>query len=80
MLKTICTAIFKASGWTFKSNLPDDLRSFIFIGAPHTSNYDFIPAMALSFLMKRNAKFVIKKEWLKFPFKSHFGTCWSNWY
>jgi 1-acyl-sn-glycerol-3-phosphate acyltransferase len=67
MLKSICTALFKASGWTFKSNLPDDLRSFIFIGAPHTSNHDFIPAMALSFLMKRNAKFVIKKEWLKFP-------------
>lgn len=67
MLRTICTLYFKLSGWTFKSNIPDDLRSFIFLGAPHTSNYDFIPAMALANLLKRNAHFIIKNDWLKFP-------------
>lgn len=43
------------------------------IGAPHTSNYDFIPAMAVSLKMKRHPRFVIKKEWLRFPFNLFFG-------
>lgn len=67
MLKTICYSILKLQGWTFKIDLADDLRSFILLGAPHTSNFDFIPAMALSLLLKRHTRFVIKKEWLKFP-------------
>jgi 1-acyl-sn-glycerol-3-phosphate acyltransferase len=73
MIKQICTLIFKSTGWKFKNPIPDDLRSFVFIGAPHTSNYDFIPAMAVSYLLKRNARFVIKKEWLRFPLNLFFG-------
>jgi len=72
MFREICTLIFKASGWKFKNQVPDDLRSFVFLGAPHTSNHDFLPAMAISYLMKRNAHFVIKKEWLKFPLNLFF--------
>ena len=67
MLRQICTLIFKASGWKFVNQLPDDLRSFIFLGGPHTSNHDIVPALAVATLMKRNSKFVIKSEWLKFP-------------
>lgn len=67
MLKETCTLLFKLSGWKFENNIPDDLRSFILLGAPHTSNYDFIPAMAFAYLLKRNARFVIKSDWLKFP-------------
>jgi 1-acyl-sn-glycerol-3-phosphate acyltransferase len=67
MLRSICTTIFNESGWTFQSNLPENLRSFIFLGAPHTSNYDLIPAMAVATNLKRNAKFVIKNDWVKFP-------------
>lgn len=67
MLKLICTLIFKFSGWRFEGSLPEDLKSFIFIGAPHTSNNDFVPAMAMARNMKRNARFVIKQEWMNFP-------------
>lgn len=67
MLKTLGTLWFKASGWTIKSDLPENLRSFILLGAPHTSNYDFVPAMALANYLGKRAKFVIKNDWLKFP-------------
>lgn len=67
MIKFLFALIFKLTGWKFINPIPDNLRSFVFIGAPHTSNYDFIPAMAIAFLMKRNAKFVIKKSVLFFP-------------
>lgn len=67
MIRPICAAIFQATGWTYKNSIPDELRSFVMIGAPHTSNYDFIPAMTVALKMKRHAHFVIKKEWLRFP-------------
>jgi 1-acyl-sn-glycerol-3-phosphate acyltransferase len=72
MLKLFCTLLFKASGWKFVDKVPKELRSFVFIGAPHTSNFDIVPVLAVSYLMKRNAHFVIKKEWLKFPFGPFF--------
>ncbi len=60
-------------GWSYVNRVPDDLRSFVMIGAPHTSNMDFLPAMSVAHLMKRNARFVIKKEWLTFPLNYFFG-------
>ena len=73
MIREMSYFILKKAGWKFVNNIPDDLRSFVFIGAPHTSYMDFIPAMAISHFMKRNARFVIKKEWMKFPFHYFFS-------
>lgn len=67
MLKPIGNLWFKASGWTLKGQVPENLRSFILLGAPHTSNLDFVPAMALATYLGKRAKFVIKNDWLKFP-------------
>lgn len=68
MLRKFCLFIFRLRGWKFENHIPDDLRSFVFVGAPHTSNFDIIPAMAVAELLNRNARFVIKNDWLKFPF------------
>jgi 1-acyl-sn-glycerol-3-phosphate acyltransferase len=59
--------VFKIQGWKFINKIPADLRSFVFVGAPHTSNADIIPTMAMAYFMKRNTKFVIKNQWLKAP-------------
>lgn len=67
MIKDALALYFKATGWTFKNVVPDDVRAFVMIGAPHTSNYDFVPAMAVAKYLRRDAKFVIKNEWTKFP-------------
>lgn len=66
-MKWLCYQIFKLCGWKYESMLPDEVRSFVFLGAPHTSNFDIIPAMAVSYKLNRNAKFVIKASWLTFP-------------
>lgn len=39
----------------------------VMVGAPHTSNWDFIYFLAAFDIMKIPVKFTIKKEWLKFP-------------
>lgn len=68
MVRTFCVLLLKMTGWKFVNNVPDDIRSFVALGVPHTSNFDFFPGVAASKLMKRNARFVIKSEWMKFPF------------
>jgi 1-acyl-sn-glycerol-3-phosphate acyltransferase len=73
MIKIGCAALFKLSGWKFESELPSELRSFIFLGAPHTSNFDFIPAMSVAYFLDRNTRFVIKDEWLRFPLNLILG-------
>jgi 1-acyl-sn-glycerol-3-phosphate acyltransferase len=73
MIKRVCYLILKYSGWKFEIDLPQSLRSFLFLGAPHTSNYDFLPAMALAHVLKRNAKFLIKDDWMKFPMNLILG-------
>lgn len=72
MLKLICTTIFNLTGWKFKNSIPEEIKSFVFIGAPHTSNYDFIPVMAISSKLKGNVRFVIKNQWLNFPWGALF--------
>lgn len=67
MLRSICSSLFQLSGWKFDLNIPENLRSFIFLGAPHTSNYDIIPAMAVAEKLNLNTRFVIKNKWTKFP-------------
>ena len=67
MIKFVCSQIFRLKGWSYDQNLPADIRSFVIVGAPHTSNWDFVPAMTLVYRSGLNAKFVIKNEWLRFP-------------
>ncbi len=72
MIQWFCYIFLKIQGWKFVDRAPKDLTSFVCIGAPHTSNYDFFPAMATLHKIKRNPKFVIKNEWMVFPFNLFF--------
>ncbi len=68
MISQVAAKVYTALGWKFEGKLPDDLRSFVYLGAPHTSNHDVFPAIVIGHFIKRNCKFVIKSEWLKPPF------------
>lgn len=67
MIKFLCSQIFRLQGWTFVNHIPTDVTSFVMLGAPHTSNWDFVPAMTVAHRLGKTAKFVIKNEWLRFP-------------
>jgi 1-acyl-sn-glycerol-3-phosphate acyltransferase len=74
MLKPFCSLVARWQGWTFDTkSLPPDLKSFIVLGAPHTSNFDIIPSMALAHHLGRNCKFLIKEEWTRFPLNLIMG-------
>ena len=72
MIKRFCRWWFQLKGWKVISAIPEknsasDIHKYVIIGAPHTSNWDFIYGMAALDLMKLPAKFTIKKEWMFFP-------------
>lgn len=68
MIKSLCVLWLKITGWKYINNIPDNIRSFVALGVPHTTNFDIFPGVAAAKLMQRNARFVIKSEWMKFPF------------
>lgn len=73
MILKFVAFLFRLLGWKYHSEVPESLRSFVLIGAPHTSNYDIIPALGVCHYSKRNMKFVIKSEWMRFPFNLVLG-------
>ena len=81
MFKRLCRWWFQLTGWKVVTVTPEntgttDIRKYVIIGAPHTSNWDFILGMAALELMKLPVKFTIKKEWMFFPvggFLRHLG-------
>lgn len=60
---------FKLLGWKVTHFLSNDIKKCVIIVAPHTSNWDFIYGMGAVSVMKLNQRFVIKKEWIRFPMK-----------
>ena len=67
--------IFKLYGWKITHYLPDDVKQCVIVAAPHTSNWDFVIGMGALRFMKLQMRFVIKKEWMKFPFKRLMKSC-----
>jgi 1-acyl-sn-glycerol-3-phosphate acyltransferase len=67
MIKWLFSFVGKLVGWRYAGNFPVSVGNCIAIGAPHTSNWDFVATMFLIHHSKINAKFIIKHEWTKFP-------------
>ncbi len=73
MLKAFTIFLFTIMGWKLKGKMPPEVKKCIIVAAPHTSNYDFLLAMAGFYKMKLPIKYLIKKEWLDFwPLKRIF--------
>ena len=56
------------TGWSVDGILPD-IPKYILVGAPHTSNWDFVLFLGIIFKLKVNVKFMGKAE----LFRSLFG-------
>ena len=72
MIKKLSAFIYHSLGWKAEGEIPSDIKKYILLAAPHTSNWDFFYGR-LFFLMKGiPLKFFIKKEWYFFPFNYLF--------
>lgn len=61
-------------GWRVEGKLPD-LPKFVLIGAPHTSNWDFVLFLGLIFHLRANVRFMGKAELFRFPIGWFFRYC-----
>lgn len=68
MIVRFCTELFKAQGWTLRGEQLTTHRRCVVIGAPHTSNWDFVYTLAAFDLLGLPLRFTIKREWMRFPF------------
>src|SRR5215211_7773958 len=64
----------RLAGWRIEGKLPD-IPKFVLIGAPHTSNRDFILFLGVIFSLRANVRFMGKAELFRFPVGWFFRYC-----
>jgi 1-acyl-sn-glycerol-3-phosphate acyltransferase len=62
------------AGWRIDGKLPN-LPKFVLIGAPHTSNWDFVLFLGVIFSLRANVRFMGKAELFRFPVGWFFRYC-----
>ncbi|MGB1251060.1 MAG: 1-acyl-sn-glycerol-3-phosphate acyltransferase [Candidatus Promineifilaceae bacterium] len=58
--------LLRTLGWRFEGQLPN-LPKFVIIGGPHTSNWDFILAIIILWIIDLDVAIMGKKEAFRFP-------------
>ena len=58
--------LHKASGWKVEGEIPN-LKKFILVGAPHTSNWDFVHALILIWALDLKLNVLAKHTLFKIP-------------
>ncbi len=64
----ISKSILKVAGWKALYTVKEPTDNFIIIVAPHTSSWDFVLGRLTMSALNLHGKFLIKKEWFRFPF------------
>jgi len=68
MFRPVYKFFFWIAGWKIQGSIPADLKKYVMIVAPHTSNWDFMVGLAARSILRIDTKYVAKKELFRFPF------------
>lgn len=74
LLRLISNTLMWIAGWRVEGKLPD-LPKYLIIGAPHTSNWDFLLFLGVIFRLKANVKYMGKAELFRSPLGWFFYWC-----
>ncbi|MEO0000608.1 MAG: hypothetical protein RL766_654 [Bacteroidota bacterium] len=67
MITRLFIFLFKMRGWKIVGTVPPHIQKAVVIAAPHTSNWDFVYALAVFRQLKLKMRYLIKKEVNFFP-------------
>jgi len=70
----LAKSMMRLAGWHVEGALPD-LPKFVLVGAPHTSNWDFVLFLGVIFSLRANVRFMGKAELFRFPIGWFFRYC-----
>ncbi|MCL4268298.1 MAG: lysophospholipid acyltransferase family protein [Anaerolineales bacterium] len=74
LLRLISNILMWIAGWRVEGKLPD-LPKYLIVGAPHTSNWDFLLFLGVIFRLKANVKYMGKAELFRSPLGWFFYWC-----
>lgn len=74
VLRQISNLIMFLAGWRVDGKLPN-IPKYVLIGAPHTSNWDFVLFLGIIFHLKVDARYMGKAELFRFPHGPFFYYC-----
>lgn len=74
LLHILARTSLHLTGWKVEGRFPD-MPKFVVIGAPHTSNWDFMMFLAVIFQQRANVRFMGKAELFNNPFGWFFYWC-----
>ena len=74
ILRFLSNSIMRLAGWRVEGTLPN-LPKYLIIGAPHTSNWDFLLFLGVIFNLKANVSYMGKAELFRNPFGWFFYWC-----
>lgn len=74
ILRAISNGILRSVGWNVEG-VPPNLDKYIIIGAPHTSNWDFLLFLSIIFRLKINVRYMAKAEIFSGPLGWFFYWC-----
>ncbi len=69
LFKWFSFAFIKLSGWKIEGELPKDLKKYVMIAVPHTSNWDMSMFLMFAFVFNIKSYWMGKERIFKFPFK-----------
>ena len=70
----LAKVVMRLLGWRVEGSLPA-LAKFVLIGAPHTSNWDFVLFLGVIFTLRANVRFMGKMELFRWPIGAFFRYC-----
>ena len=66
LMRWLATLFLLGTGWRAEGRKPEADR-YVVIAAPHTSNWDFIYTLALTFIFRIDARIMMKDAWFRWP-------------
>ena len=66
-MKFIGKLIWSLLGWKWEGEIPEGVKKFVLVAAPHTSNWDFFIGKVAMWMKGKKVKILIKKEAFFFP-------------
>ncbi len=74
LLRGLSRLLFQLFGWRVEGRIPD-IPKYIIVGAPHTSNWDFIIFLGMALCLRGDFRFMGKAELFRPPFGGFFRWC-----